>query len=103
MAELTIQEILDEKEAGLDLELLAGAGGLANVVSSPRIQKPGLALAGYHASLHPARVQILGSTELSFLAAMPHEKAVQQVRQLCSYNLSCLIITKHQKAPAKYF
>lgn len=99
MAELTIQEILDEKEAGLDLELLAGAGGLANVVSSPRIQKPGLALAGYHASLHPARVQILGSTELSFLAAMPHEKAVQQVRQLCSYNLSCLIITKHQNAP----
>lgn len=99
MAVLTIQEILDEKEAGLDLELLAGAGGLSNVVSAPRIQKPGLALAGYHKSLHPDRIQILGSTELSFLAAMPREKAVQQIQNLCSCNISCLIITKRQDAP----
>ena len=67
MTKLTIQEILDEKEAGLDLELLSGAAGLSKTVSVPRIQKPGLALAGYTDSLHPDRVQIIGSTELSFL------------------------------------
>lgn len=99
MAELTIQEILDEEEAGLDLELLAGSGGLANIITAPRIQKPGLALAGYHTSLHPDRIQILGSTELSFLASMPREKAIQQIQKLCSCKLSCLIITKQQEAP----
>lgn len=99
MAELSIQEILDEKEAGLDLELLAGSGGLTNTVSIPRIQKPGLALAGYTTSLHSDRVQILGSTELSFLQAMPREKAIAQVRLLCQYQLSCLIITKNQDVP----
>ncbi len=99
MAELSIQEILDEKEAGLALELLAGAGGLTNLVSVPRIQKLGLALAGYHTSLHPDRVQILGSTELSFLGSMPREKAVEQIRQLCSSNISCLIVTKQQEVP----
>lgn len=99
MPKLTIQEILEEDEAGLDLELLAGGGGLANTISVPRIQKPGLALAGYTDSLHPDRVQIIGSTELKFLEKMPREEAIEKVRGLCQNNLSCLIITKNQEAP----
>jgi len=99
MAELTIQEILEETEAGLDLELLAGAEGLSNQILVPRIQKPGLALAGYSINLHPDRIQILGSTELSFLAEMPRPKAIAQIDHLCSHKLSCLIITKGQEAP----
>ena len=99
MPQLTIQDILDEEEAGLDLELLAGAGGLSKTTSVPRIQKPGLALAGYSASLHPDRIQILGSTELSFLQGMPEAEAAEQVRQICQHDLSCLIITKNQPAP----
>lgn len=99
MPKLTIQEILEEKEAGLDLELLAGAGGLSNTISVPRIQKPGLALAGYTESLHPDRIQVLGSTELSFLDSMPRDQAIAHLRQLCRHNLSCLIITKNQEPP----
>ena len=99
MPKLTIQEILEEKEAGLDLELLSGSGGLSNSVSVPRIQKPGLALAGYTDSLHPDRVQIVGSTELKFLATMSREDAIEKVRELCRNRLSCLIITKNQEAP----
>lgn len=99
MPKLTIQEIFDEEEAGLDLELLSGGGGLSNTISVPRIQKPGLALAGYTDSLHPDRVQIIGSTELKFLETMPREDAIEKVRGLCRKNLSCLIITKNQDAP----
>ena len=99
MPKLTIQEILDEKEAGLDLELLSGEAGLSNTISVPRIQKPGLALAGYTDSLHPDRVQIIGSTELSFLEAMPRENAIEKIQGLCRKKLSCLIITKNQEAP----
>lgn len=99
MAELSIQEILDEEEAGLDLELLAGASGLDNKVTVPRIQKPGLALAGYSSSLHRDRIQILGSTELSYLATMSQEMATDHLLQIFSRNLSCLIITKDQAVP----
>ena len=67
MGGLSIQELLSEKEAGLDLELLAGEAGLAHLVQVPRIQKPGLALAGYTTNLHPDRIQVLGSTELTYL------------------------------------
>lgn len=99
MAELTIQEILDEKEAGLDLELLAGGGGLQNLVRVPRIQKPGLALTGYTTNLHPDRVQVLGSTELSFLGQLPRDTAIEHLETICQLDLSCFIITKSQTAP----
>ncbi len=101
MAGLSIRELLAEKEAGLDLELLAGEAGLENLIKVPRIQKPGLALAGYTRSLHPDRVQVLGATELTYLDALSRKKAVENIRQLCQLPICCLIITKDQD-PQKY-
>lgn len=99
MAGLSIQELLSEKEAGLDLELLAGEGGLERRVMVPRIQKPGLALAGYTTNLHPDRIQVLGSTELTYLAQLPRAKAERNLAKLCGLDISCLIITKNQSPP----
>ena len=64
---LSIQDLLADNEYGLGLSLLAGEQGLSHRVSSSRIQKPGLALAGYSEHLHPDRVQVLGNTEISYL------------------------------------
>jgi HPr kinase/phosphorylase len=90
MAQISIAELLAEKEAGLDLELLAGERGLDRLVQVPRIQKPGLALAGYTKNLHPDRIQVLGSTELTYLeeifAADP-ERALQNVKELCALEI----------------
>ena len=86
MPRLSISELLSETEAGLDLELLAGERGLSRVVQMPRIQKPGLALAGYTKNLHPDRIQVLGDTELSYLVELlqknPH-KAEENIKSLC--------------------
>lgn len=99
MPALSIRDILDEKEAGLQLELLAGQGGLDNKVNMPRIQKPGLALIGYSANLHPDRLQVLGSTELSFLATTDEAEAIHRVQELCRHQLCCLVVTKNQLVP----
>ena len=52
---------------GLPLELLAGGTGLARQITSPYIQKTGLALAGFHEYLQPGRILIYGDSELRFL------------------------------------
>src|SRR5882757_8326467 len=44
---------------GLPLETLAGANGLDRSITSPHIQKTGLALAGFHEYLKPGRVLTL--------------------------------------------
>ncbi len=91
---LSIQEILDDSEYGLGLTLLAGAQGLGNRIFSSRIQKPGLALAGYTEHLHATRIQVLGNTEISFLNQMEKTLALECVNTLCSFPISCFIITK---------
>ena len=99
MAQLSVRELLEEQDTGLDLEILSGQEGLEKVIASHRIQKPGLALAGHLSYLHPNRLQILGSTELSYLDGLDPEVAAANVEQLCTLGFSCFIITKGQEPP----
>jgi HPr kinase/phosphorylase len=96
---LSIEEILNDAEYGLGLTLLAGERGLKNRVFSSRIQKPGLALAGYTQHLHPSRIQVLGNTEISYLEQSDELIATESIRQLCSFPVSCFIITKGLSPP----
>lgn len=102
MPRLSIADLLADKDAGLDLELIAGESGLGRIVQVPRIQKPGLALAGYTTNIHPDRIQVLGSTELSYLEQLNQhapEKAVRNLEQFCSLDICCFIVTKGQALP----
>ena len=98
-ASLTIQDLLKDKEYGLDLSLYAGEAGLSHRLYSARIQKPGLALTGYTEHLHPDRLQVLGNTEISYLEKLPREQAVANIARFCSFPISCLIVTKGLDPP----
>ncbi len=62
---ITVASLLKSRaEAiGLPFELLGGASGLERTISSPHIQKTGLALAGFDAYLQPARILVFGESE----------------------------------------
>lgn len=96
---LSIQDLLDDTEYGLGLTLLTGVRGLDNRVFSSRIQKPGLALAGYTEHLHPDRIQVLGNTEISYLSQIDDRLATDSVGMLCAFPVSCFIITKQLVPP----
>ncbi|HIJ80684.1 MAG TPA: HPr kinase/phosphorylase [Desulfuromonadales bacterium] len=96
---LSIRDLLNDTEYGLLLSLLAGGEGLTNRVSSSRIQKPGLALAGYMEHLHPDRIQVLGNTEISFLQHIEEQVAERNLNTLCNFPVSCFIVTKGLRPP----
>jgi len=96
---LSIKEILNDTEYGLGLTLIGGEQGLLNRVSSSRIQKPGLALAGYTEHLHPDRIQVLGNTEISYLEQIDSCIVKETIEVLCSFPVSCFIITKGLQPP----
>jgi HPr kinase/phosphorylase len=96
---LAIEDILKDEEYGLGLHLVAGASGLANRINSSRIQKPGLALTGYMEHLHPDRLQVLGNTEISYLRQIDERQAHSYISKLCSFRISCFIITKGLEPP----
>lgn len=95
----SLQEMLNDVDYGLGLSSLTGDHGLDKHISSPRIQKPGLALAGYTEHLHPSRIQVLGNTEISYLQQSDLQTAEQNVRRLCSFPVSCFIVTKGLTPP----
>ncbi len=96
---LSINDLLKDNEYGLALTLLAGRQGLSNRISSSRIQKPGLALAGYTEHLHPDRLQVLGNTEISYLMQSYNQVAAENLTALCSFPISCFIVTKGLQPP----
>ncbi|MEE9550503.1 MAG: HPr(Ser) kinase/phosphatase [Candidatus Binatia bacterium] len=93
---ILVKDLLSDHAVPLPLELLAGESGLGNSIRSPRIQKYGLALAGYTEYLHPDRVQILGKTELSYLASLHEERQEEVLRKYFSFPICCFLVTQDQ-------
>jgi len=97
---MAVRELLsDEAAEPLGLTLLAGADGLDNLVNRPRIQKPGLALAGFLEYIHPGRVQILGKSEITFLDERAPAERARIAAQLCRQGVSCFVVTSGLNAP----
>src|SRR6266576_5383411 len=78
---------------GLALELLAGAHGLDRVITSPHIQKTGLALAGFHEYLKPGRVLIFGESEIRYLESLDTAGRVASLRLALTLDFPCILIT----------
>jgi HPr kinase/phosphorylase len=65
------------------------------------VQKTGLALVGHGYGVVPTRVQIIGETELSFLATLTDDKKREAMRFFYGLGLSCVIVTgNNQPHPA---
>lgn len=99
MTSIKISRLLEENDYDLQLTLIAGRGGLNRIISSSRIQKPGLALTGFTEHLHPERVQVFGNTEVSYLMTLPEERQREVLRTLFSAELACVVVTKDLALP----
>ena len=78
---------------GLPLELLAGADGLDRTITSPHIQKTGLALAGFHEYLKSGRVLIFGESEIRYLESLDPAARVASMRLALTLDFPCVLIT----------
>jgi HPr kinase/phosphorylase len=100
-AAITVGGLLDSRpEArGLPLELLSGAGGLHRPITSPHIQKTGLALAGFDEYLQPGRVLVFGESEVRFLDTLEHEVRLQALDAVFTHDVPCVLITGGWEPP----
>ncbi len=97
---MAVRELLtDDAAQGLEATLLAGADGLDNVVNRPRVQKPGLALAGFVEHVHPGRIQILGRSEIDYLLERAPAERSRILSQVCRQGVSCFLLTTGLEPP----
>ena len=94
---LLVKALVDDADFDLDLALCAGENGLERRISYDRIQKPGLALAGYVESLRAERLQIFGQTEIKYLESLSPKARAQALSALFQTQISCIVITANQE------
>jgi HPr kinase/phosphorylase len=98
---VTVRGLLDARpeSVGLSIDLLAGANGLDRHITSPYIQKTGLALAGFHEYLQPGRILLFGESEVRFLESLDAATRTQALAKCFTSELPCLLVTGGAEIP----
>ncbi len=88
-------EILQSDELDeLNLKVVTGDDGFDRPILRPRVQKPGLAFAGYYEYIKPWRVQIIGESETRYLQSLPPRLREKRIRDISALDISCYVVTK---------
>lgn len=100
---VTIEDLLAEPRlSALEFDVVAGGPGVKQrCITNPRIQKPGLALAGYLPYVKGGRLQILGESEYDYLATFSPAEGEQRLRRLMELDIPCVVSTKGKHPPAR--
>ena len=97
---ITVSEFIHHAPAQLELRITAGAqGATTRQLTVPRVQKLGLALAGFTNYIHSGRLQILGQSEIRYLGQLDAEKRREAIRNLGLERIACVLVTKGIEPP----
>jgi HPr kinase/phosphorylase len=96
---VTVRRLLESRTGGFSLLLAAGARGVDRGIAQPRLQQPGLALAGFLAQLHADRVQVLGNSEISYLATLGEPDARRAIEAVANAGVACFVVTNGTPPP----
>jgi HPr kinase/phosphorylase len=96
---LTVHRLFQDNQKKLKLQLLSSKAGFGRQITTPQLHRPGLALTGFLELFTFDRIQILGNTEIRYLASLSKEKRTESLKKVLDYDLPCIIITDSNKAP----
>jgi HPr kinase/phosphorylase len=91
----TVERFYTEHASALEINLLAGAGGLKRVIREPTVNRPGLVLSGFTRYFAFKRVQIIGNAEAYFLKSLPEAERVKRYETFFSYKLPCVVFSRN--------
>ncbi len=92
-----VAELLGNELADLHLKVLSGETQLRNPITHPRVQKPGLAFAGYYDYIKPGRVQIIGESETEYLKTVDPATRQDRFAQIVALPIPVFVVTKGLK------
>ena len=97
---VTVEEFVLKSPPEMGLEVIAGGENLsARRINSARIQKLGLALAGFAHYIHEGRVQIVGQSEVWYLEQIEPSRRSRALEHLDLDKISCIVVTKGLTPP----
>lgn len=97
---IPVKDLLGARELKqFRIELVAGEKGLERVLTTSRIQKPGLLLTGLLEELHADRIQIFGAAEIGYLVSLTEKKLSRSLKVLEKPDIPAIIVTRELTPP----
>ncbi len=96
---VTVQTLFEDPEGHLQTVLLSDWGGLDRRITRPRVQKAGLALAGFTKHVYGDRLQVLGLTEIDYLMSLEPERAREVLSGYFAKELCAVVLTRGLEPP----
>ena len=95
----TIEDLLFAKSESMGFEALHPDGDLQRAIEAPEVSSPGLLLAGYTERFAGGRLQVLGETEMGYLASLSPEARAASLDTFFSFAVPAVIVAKGLPAP----
>ena len=89
-----VGELLGEELSDLRFEVVGGHRYLDRRITHPRVQKPGLAFAGFYRYIKPGRVQIVGESETSYLQGLAPDVRLERFEAITRLDIPVFVVTK---------
>ncbi len=70
MPRLSVQQLFDDRRERLGVVWVAGAAGSSREITHQMLARPGVGLIGHLNLIHPLMVQVLGKSEIEYLASL---------------------------------
>lgn len=102
MTEITVKTLYEHNKKKLKLKLLNDKYSFDKTIKEPDLHRPGLALTGFVKVFTCRRVQILGNTELAYLATLNEKERGQAILKLLEFDIPCIIITENNKPSPEF-
>ena len=89
--------MLERMHQVLQLEHIAETDGLEREIRNPNVSSPGLVLSGYVERFPAQRMQVLGETEITYLASLEPGVRRRNLTTFFSFPIPCVFVTKGQR------
>jgi HPr kinase/phosphorylase len=97
---VTVGSLLDRLRGTLQLEEIEPGTGLDRPVGNAEVSSPGIVLAGYVKRFSAERLQVLGETEITYLASLSPPERKKILELFFSFPIPAVFVTKGQRLPA---
>lgn len=94
---VTVGDFLKACGTRLGLELVAGTAGSGRRIDEAAMNRPGLALTGFYQYFAPRRIQILGHSEIAYLASLSEADRDERIKALFERHVPCIVVTRRHR------
>ena len=93
--EISVGKFLEVFKDSMQLELLAGAKGLENIINEPSINRPALAITGYFKNFAAPRIQLFGAGEMAYMCDLPQDRQMSVLRKMAELKIPCIVVSRN--------